>query len=573
MKKVKIFIALLLPIFIGVNAQNNIGIGYLNVKDYELAKKYFLQQLSTNPAEAYYYLGEIAYAEGDLEAAENYYNQGLQTKMEPYCRIGLAKILLKKGQKVDAVAGFISVQKKYPKEIDILIPIGYAYLDNQLHKDVESLLAEMQKIDKKNPKIYDLEGDKLKAEDLIGQAAGRYDMALYFDPNYIPAYYKIAEVYEKINPQVAIEKMKELIDRDPNNNLPYRYLGRIYTSSGRYQSAIDAYKEFFATGNYTLDDIARYASALFFIRNYEEADKMIKEGLAIAPDHFVLNRLQMYIAANTINVENGLDYAEHFFSLKKDKDVKEYIATDYSMYALLLKEAKMYDEALVYYKHTISMDSSAIDIYKEMAIIYGLKGQNDRAADLYNSYIEKGGDKIEAMDYYQLGRYYYSAGNIRTTSDTTNIINRYQDDDFLTTISENELQKDSLLNEESLFIAKAVKFYLEQADKAFDKVIELVPEGNTGYLWKARTNSLLDPDTEMGLAKPYYEKVVEILSDRDEITTTIKNSLIEAYSYLGYFYYIKSDNPNTLLYWNKVLELDPENASALMVLKEVGGKK
>ncbi|MEG2071273.1 MAG: hypothetical protein RR034_07870, partial [Bacteroidales bacterium] len=112
-----------------------------------------------------------------------------------------------------------------------------------------------------------------------------------------------------------------------------------------------------------------------------------------------------------------------------------------------------------------------------------------------------------------------------------------------------------------------VPYYLAQANQSFDTVIQRVPTGYTGYLWKARTNSLLDPDSEMGLAKPYYEKTIEILIEKKESTPIINNSLIEAYSYLGYYYYLKNDNANTLVYWNKVLELDPKNTNANAVLK------
>ena len=77
----------------------------------------------------------------------------------------------------------------------------------------------------------------------------------------------------------------------------------------------------------------------------------------------------------------------------------------------------------------------------------------------------------------------------------------------------------------------------------------------------------------MGIAKPYYEKVVEVLSEREEITSLIKDALKEAYSYLGYYYYLQRDNPNTLLYWNKVLELDPENEYGKQVLKSLKENK
>ena len=566
MNKVKICIVLLLSIFVSVNAQNNLGKDYFNVNEYELAKKYFLQNLSANPAEANYYLGEIAFAEENLEEAENYYNQGVQTNMGTYCKIGLAKILYNKGQKSEATTELLTIQKKAQKDqnVDILLALGYAYLDNNQTHDVQAILRELQKIDKNNPKMYVLEGDLLKSQNNYGQAGAKYDMAIYFDQKYLPVYIRIAEVYEKINSQVAIGKLKELLELNPNYTIAYRYLGRIYTSTGHYQSAIEAWKTYFAAGIYTLDDIARYASALYFNKEYDEATVMIKKGLAIVPDHFVLNRLLMYIAANTKNVEAGLQYATKFFSLKNQKNAT-FLTSDYTQYALLLKEAKMYDEAIEQYKQALLLDGTAIEHYKEMSDLAAKKKQNEMAAHYYSIYIEKAGSKVEAYDYLLMGRSYYSAASTRTAADTATILNRYKDMEFISTISENELQKDSLLQSESLFITKAVKYYLTQGDNAFNKVIELAPESYQGYLWKARINSLMDPDSENGLAKPHYEKLLEMISEKEDLKTTI----IEAYQYLGFYYYVKNDKTNSILYWNKILELDPEHATAKEAVKQI----
>jgi len=297
---------------------------------------------------------------------------------------------------------------------------------------------------------------------------------------------------------------------------------------------------------------------------------MIKEGLAIAPDHFVLNRLQMYVAAKTLNIEAGLKYAEKFFSLQKNQEVNDYIVLDYSMYASLLKEAKMFDEAMEQYKKVLQMDSTAVDNYKEMATIAGSKRQSGIAADYLKLFVEKkGADKVDITDYFQLGRYYYSAYTLRNAEDTAAILNRYHDAAFLTAISENKLQQDSLLENKAMFIEKAVKYYLKQADKAFDAVIERNPETYQGYLWKARVQSLMDPDSELGLAKPYYEKVVELLIDREDKTKIINDSLLESYKFLGFYFYLKEDKPNIFLYWNKVLEVDPDNEDAKKVLKSI----
>ena len=571
MNKVKFFIVLLLPIFTSVFAQNNIGIDFFGIKDYELSKKYFLQHLSANPAEANYYLGEIAFAEGNYEAAVNYYNQGLTNpKFDPYCKIGLAKTKIKTGDRTGGVADLIAVQRRFSKEIDILVPIGYAYLENQIIPEVQTLLREMQKIEKSNPKIYVLEGDMLRTQQKHGEAGGKYDMAIYFDSKHAPAYLKVAEVYERINWQVAVEKLKELLAIYPDFKIPYRYLGKIYYTNGRYQLAVDAYKEFFAGGYYTVEDITRYVMALYVVKDYDEAYRIIKEGLDMAPNHFVLNRLQMYLAAATQNIEAGLKYAEFFFPLQKTQKEYDFIAMDYTIYATLLKDAKMYEEAIEQYKNALKIDSTDVGLYKEMATLANQRQQSGRAADYYQKFVKKSNpDKVELMDYLTMGRYYYSASILRSTNDTLNLLNRYQDMDFIIAISEDDIQRDSVINNQAYYIKMALQYYMKQADAAFDEVIALIPEGYTGYLWKGRIQSLMDPDTELGLAKPYYEKIIELLEEREEKSKMVFDALKEAYRYLGFYFYQLNDKPNIILYWNKVLEIDPEDQGAKDVLKSI----
>jgi tetratricopeptide (TPR) repeat protein len=569
MKKAKFLIVSLLVIFTSISAQNNLGTIFYSVKDYELAKKYFQQKLTENQAEAFYYLGEIAFAEGNLEEAANFYNKGMQTNVEPYCRIGMAKIDLKNGKKSEALATFLSVQKKYSGDIDILAAIGYAYLDNKLHQEVQDVLKDMLKIKKENPKIHVLEGDMLRAEDKIGDAAGKYETAIYFDAKFDLARIKLVEVYERSSWQIAIETLNELLDKNPNYILSYRYLGRIYTNNGYYLKAIEAYKAFFDAGYYSLDDIAKFVQALFFNKNYDDANEKIKEGLAIAPDHFVLNRLRMYVAAYNLNIEEGLNYAKYFFSLRKE-NATDYIALDYSTYALLLKEAKMYDDAIEQYKKAFLLDATLVDNFKEMATIANLKAQKGVAGDYLKTYIEKkGADKVEITDYYYMGTYYYIASTVRNATDTAIVLKRYYDVEFLNAISGNELQIDSIRESESLFIEKSVKYYQNQAEKAFDEVIKRNPASYLGYLWKARTNSLMDPDSEAGLAKPYYEKTIEVLVDKEEKSKAFIDALVEAYRYLAYQYFIKNDFPTTRIYCEKILELDMENSTAIELLKAI----
>ena len=102
------------------------------------------------------------------------------------------------------------------------------------------------------------------------------------------------------------------------------------------------------------------------------------------------------------------------------------------------------------------------------------------------------------------------------------------------------------------------------------------------YFWRARVNSMLDPETTKGLAKPYYEKVIEIGLVQPE---RYKRELIESYKYLGYYHYVIADaittknngNPDLAKeeyggaksFFSKVLTLDAKDEVALKALESI----
>jgi tetratricopeptide (TPR) repeat protein len=119
-------------------------------------------------------------------------------------------------------------------------------------------------------------------------------------------------------------------------------------------------------------------------------------------------------------------------------------------------------------------------------------------------------------------------------------------------------------------------FQLQQygkADSSFTKITELQPKLMTGYIWRAKANANLDPDSKLGLAKPFYEKVIELGAVDSVTSVKYKKELTESYRYLGaYYYLVNKDNVNAILYWEKVLAIDPNDQQAIKVLEELKKK-
>ena len=108
---------------------------------------------------------------------------------------------------------------------------------------------------------------------------------------------------------------------------------------------------------------------------------------------------------------------------------------------------------------------------------------------------------------------------------------------------------------------------LKNADAVYAKLAEVHPNQiDFSNFMRARINSTLDPETTEGMAKPFYEALATSLAANTNRDNTDNIRLVEAYRYLGYYYLVKDDKENANIYWNKVLEIDPENETAKQAL-------
>ncbi len=547
----KYFFSSLVGFLITVSAfaQNNIGADYLSLGELKLAKEYFTKNMGQNAAESHYYLGEIAFKEGNMAEARSNYQQGLSANPESALnQIGMAKLDLKSNTKV-AEDQLKEVQKKNKKDVQVILAIAQAYLDNGMKEKANEKLQDARKADRKSPLIYIFEGDMLAAENKPGDAAMQYDQAVNFDNNNVLARLKAARVYEYINRKTATDLIGQAVAINPNYTVAYKELGELYRRDGFYPEAIEAYKEYFKGGDYTVEDMTRYASALYFTQQYDQAKAMVNDGLAKEPNNFVLNRLLMYTDNDTQNYEGAVTAGNKFFSipLNPQDTTRRYLLQDFLSYANALSETGKKTEAVDVYKKAIALDPSKIDVNKNVATMLAGERMYEDAADFLGKYIQLSGEAATAQDYFQLGRYYYFGG-ANAEIDTLNM-------------SAQQAK------------AKAAELYKKAID-AYGIVQERVPDSHLGVYQQALASYRMDPDSEQGLARPYYEKTIEVILAKPEQDDTDKKVLVEAYSYLSYYYYLQydktkkaEDKANVKSYAEKVLQIDPENANGKMLFE------
>ena len=245
----------------------------------------------------------------------------------------------------------------------------------------------------------------------------------------------------------------------------------------------------------------------------------------------LLNRLLFYNDADLKNDDAALSEAEAFFNA--GYPAEDYISQDYLYYGRLLINNKQTEKGIAQLQKALELDPKQVALYQEIAEAYETIDNYDSAIANYSLYIQHmPEEEVQVTDYYNIGRAAYFAGSSIDTTVTDYAVKQ--------------------------------KAYLNKADSMFAFVAEKVPDSYLGYFWRARVQSALDPETTEGLAKPYYEKTIEVLDAQGDDRPQI---YIECYSYLGYYYFVKEDVANSKTYWEKILAIDPEHEVAKRALE------
>lgn len=521
---------------------SNFGKDYFAIGEYAKAKEYFESTLATSAAESNYYLGEIAFAEGKPDVALTYYEKGLNA--DPayvFNKIGKAKVMLK-SKPADAELIFASVLKKLKKDPQVNVLIARAYFDNGLKVQAATKLVAARKVAKKSASLYILEGDILLSESKLNEALGVFEQATYFEPNNFEAIVKVSRNYIKTKQQssvgLAIEKLTPLLTIYPDYTIVNRELGIAYNTVGKYKLAIESFVKYYGEGQCDFGDITYLASAYYFTDQFEKSKILLDQGLAKDSNNFVFNRFKMYNAAKLKDVQNGMAIASKFFSLKD-----EFIDKDYSTYAQILVDAGNFEESLKAFDKVIGLNPNKPDTYKDLASLYSKMNESLKSAQSYEKFIvlkDSLGQDVEGSDYYLMGREWYKIGQTTFKKDTT---------------------------PQGRLLAKE---YLVKADTAFGVVCILNLESYLGYLWRGHANAAMEPDTIVGLARPHYDKALAMMLKRIEggqPLATYRKDILNIHQYEAVFAYQRQDKQNALLYSNKMLELDPANATAKSIIE------
>jgi len=511
---------------------------------YETAASDFRNLIAKEPnkGENYFYYGENFFKNDDLDSALLMYKKGSElAAMNPLNHIGVGKVYLWQGKEADAntniFKGKTLAEDKSNKNLKALsyLKIAEAYTKAPVLKNLPEalkLITEATKIDGKNPEAYILWGDALLEQNPTdgGPAIKQYDKAFELDKKSVKAITRKGKLYERgRNYTEALKFYKDAEGIDATFAPAYREKAEIFIKATRYKEAIENYKRYLELNNSPSARV-RFAYALFLAKQYQDAvseiEQIIGKDANSSPYLFRVLGYSYYEITDKTDKDaykKGASAMATFFEKTKDKNFK-YIPDDYKYNGLLLSKSGQDSLGVIEIERAIALDSiTNCELWGDVGKIWVKAKRYNKAIAAYNKKANctKG---LTGQDNYDLGRAYYYG------------------------------PKDMVM-----------------ADTCFAKLTIASPSYPVGFFWRGKASLQLDIKNEKWLAKPHFEKALELVKP-EERGGSYKSNVIEACEYLGYYHVKQKDNTKAKEYFQIVNTLDPNNKKAKDFLASPEGK-
>ncbi|QEC69742.1 hypothetical protein FRZ67_21470 [Panacibacter ginsenosidivorans] len=476
-------------------------------------------QAGADNEEAWYLLIKTNLEQDKVTQIKDSLQKAPQTVLNaPLIKAAYGHILLRENDAASAQQNFEAAlkQTKY-KDAAVLIEIAQAYIDIKeadANYSIE-LLTKAIKRDKKNPEIYALMGDAYSKLSNGSDAYSAYQKALQVDPSYARAFYRLGKIFTSQKNPVYMQYFNDALTTDS------LYAPALYEVYYHYYYrdaalAMTYLKKYIAASDYSIENDYMLTDMLLVQKDYKAAvhsgqELIKKEGKNVSP------RIYKLVANSYKNLndnENAFEYMQKYFSKNTDTT---FLVSDYeTMGDIYAETGKNTDSAAYYYAMAAKLNEKEAErfrLYKTIATLYGKEKNYEQQALWLKKYYD-GNVKATNVDLFNCGLAYYYATEYNN------------------------------------------------ADSVFGIYTKKYPDQKYGYYWRAKANVAIDTAMEKGLAIPHYLKVIEI-AEKDTADDQNRKRLIESYGYLAsYKANHEKDYNGSLLYFEKILDLQPENEDA-----------
>lgn len=505
------------------------GVDYYNADRFDKAKTILEKTLndpSTKKAVSYYYLGALDLRDGNLAGAETNFKNGIAA--DPaygYNHVGLGEIALKKGNKKEGEEQFKIALEGNKKDAALMAAIARAYFNADpvaYSKEIDKNIANAMKQSKnKEAQIYVLKGDMAKGED-IGQAAGYYEQAIIYDEEAgdinPEAYVKYSNLYNKVNPEFAINKLEELNQKLPTSALAQSELAEKYYDGNMLTKAAEQYGKYMQNPNHFQGDEQRYSGLLYFGKKYPESLEVAKQVLAKDPNNEYMQRMVMLNEAALENYPAAEEAAQKLFS---HSDAK-FTATDYTTHGDILGKLNRPEEAVAAYMAAYNLNPEKNkQILANLSSMYTDLEDYQKAAELMQQFVDAGDATLN--DYFILSNRYKNLG---------------------LSLPEGSPERVAAAN-------NGIKY----VDIALEDAANKGPlYRNKATLLQVRDGSEITPELVQT-----YEDMLAAYDENPDNRTKYVDAYKSAYNNIANYYLKQGDNAQARVYFEKFLEIDPTN--------------
>ncbi|MEO8109538.1 MAG: tetratricopeptide repeat protein [Ginsengibacter sp.] len=546
MKKISLLASFIMLVNVLFAQSIDDGKKFLNYERYISAADVFNKLLAADPnnVEAAYWLGQTYLQNQDTPdsiAAKTLYQKTLQANPNATLMlVGMGEIDLMEGRKDEARNKFetaISLTKKKDLE-DILLPIGRANIDarnGDTHWAIEKL-NQAADMDKKNPAIQIALGDAYRKLIDGANATTSYQNALNLDSKNARADFMIGRIYETQGygqEAIYMRYYNDAIAADPNFAPVYYWLYNYYYRKD-VNKARDYLNKYVAVADNDSKNCYAEASLLFVSQLYQQAIDKSNQCITSAGDKAFPNLygLKAYSYDKLGDSLNAKKYFEEFFTKVNPDKIGP---NDYATYGRVLLKlggdslevVKNASLAAEYIDKAIALDTipaNKLDYVKSTAASLADAKKYAEAGDWYTKVLTL------KPDYGKVDLYY--AG-----------YNDYRGGEYV------------------------------KADSIFGLYMTKYPEDPFGAYMRGRSAEGIDTTGAGGLAKPYYQKVIDIYDTSTDKSTT-KDYIIPSYRYMvANSYNVQKDKDAALNYNSKILVIDPTDATAIKTQEALNGIK
>ena len=527
----------------------------IDAEQFEKAKSLLKSVIQSKPTngKAAFLLGTIYLKQNISDSASIYFQKGLgASDGAKLNNIGLGQMDLDANNRAAAQAKFDLVTKDLKKkDTEEYVYIARAFM-NADKPDYKSAIAVLTKAAAANPNDAQVQlalGDAYYGDKNQNDSYLAYRNAYQFDSSLIRAKMQLGVLLKGAKAYTeAVKAYNEVIAINPNYGPVYRELAETYylwgnnipkTYDENIQKALGFYEKYLTLTDYSITSRMRHADFLILAKDYKslelEANKM-KELDGVNPR---ILRYLGYSAYENGNVDVALTSLQNYTANATNK----IIPRDY----LYLGQAKI--------KKGASADGKTVDPTQLSSGVADLK----KAVDM---------EPLAANELNEIGKKLYdqkaftAAAAVFEVAVTNPNSKNYLIDNFYLG---NSLYYDNTRKD----IVKPDPIALQKADAAFGNVITASPTTQDAYLFRARTNRLLENDAMMAT---YYQQYIDVVTAKgDEEVAKNKAKFIESYNNIASTL-ANTDKVKAIEFFNKTLALDPANEYALSSMKLLGKK-